>query len=182
MINVVTIDGGSGSLRGSKLGKQFKRLLKCYGKQPIRVSYLRSATFPFLILRAIRKWKIRKRVRKYDSHQNTLILAGKSLGAVWALDLLEDMDADLQYRDVFLCTVDSHDPLDKSSPYPFSATISKGWNVYQRRERLLGSKIAHVLVENIQVNRAGVNHWNIIFCQETIDAIHSTIRAALRIL
>ncbi|KKL72986.1 hypothetical protein LCGC14_2079430 [marine sediment metagenome] len=175
MINLVCIDGGSGSLRGSKLRNQFKRLLKCRGPQPVKAHYLRSAVIP--ILRAIRRWKIRKALLKYASPENTLILAGKSIGAIWALRALEKLP--LPYGKVFLCTVDPHDPITQRYSYPVLARITQGWNVFQRNDRPRGGRVQHDSVSNFGVGRSDVNHWNIIFCREAVDAIKAALDAAL---
>jgi hypothetical protein len=177
MINIVTIDGGSGSLRGSKIGLQFKRMLRCYDKTHIVTSYLRSAMFP--IMRAIRKRKLRKRVLRYNAPENTLVIAGKSLGGVWAIDVLEDLNAEMQYANIYLCLIDTPKLLDADSSYPMNANISQGWNVYQQHDWPHGSRIDHLKVENILVKRKTVVHWNIIFCKESELAMQWALESAI---
>lgn len=177
MINLVCIDGGSGSLRGSKLGLRFKLMLKIYGDKQIKVSYLRSSFLP--IVHAIRKWRARKRVLKYNDRENTLILAGKSLGAIWVMNMLSDLD--LAYRRVYLCTIDPHDPVNYMVRYGLNApALTKGWNVYQSVDRPRGGMIGDIRVQNEHIIRAGVDHWNIIFSSEASDAVVDTLRAAIK--
>jgi hypothetical protein len=171
MIHLLVIDGGSGSLRGSKLRNRYKIHLR---SQHVKASYMRSGVWP--IVHAVRKWRVRKRLRKYNQKDNTLLIAGKSLGAIWALDLLAEHV--LKYRRVFLCTVDAHDPINPREYYDLnSIAVTKGWNVYQRGSWPRGGVVDDSRVENVKV--ADRDHWNIIFSPECGAAVVASLSAAL---
>jgi hypothetical protein len=134
----------------------------------------------FPILRAIRKRKLRKRVLRYNARENTLVMAGKSLGGVWAIDVLEDLNARMQYANIYICLVDTPKLLDADSSYPLSASITNGWNVYQQHDWPHGSRIDHFRVENVLIKQSDIVHWNIIFCKEAELAMYWVIEAAVR--
>jgi hypothetical protein len=179
MINFVTIEGAAGFLRKRPLARQFKRLLKCRGKQKnVETHYLLCSVFP--ILRGIRLRRIRKALLKYSSRGHVLILAGKSLGAIWSLRMLDDLK--LEYSRIYLCTIDPHDPLDQpADSYKTKGRFTKGVNVYQANEWPEGAPVESQIspVENIGIGNPEIDHWNITFSKYSVDVICKTIASAL---
>jgi len=172
MTHVLCIDGSSGSFRGSRLSQHVKLAIR---RAHLKVSahYYRSSVLP--IFSSVYWWRVRQCALRYARPANTLLLAGKSLGAIWALDVLK---LSLDYAKIVLVTVDPHNPVGPTDVYmTTNPAMVAGWNIYQTNRWPQGGRIAHSHVINTQIS-GHMDHWTILDSQDVSDALDCALDAA----
>ena len=171
MINLVCIDGASAS-SGPRLSDVVKQTLREQGAK-VSAHYYRSSVLP--IFRQIQWRRVREAVLRRSNPANILFLAGKSFGAIWALDLLK---LKLEYSRIVLVTVDPHDPGQSLISYVVDCPqLVKGWNVYQFRSWPRGRRVQYVHAINVQIGDPGVDHRNIVLTPQVRDALAAALLA-----
>lgn len=175
IVNIICLDGASGSSSGrgvlSKLTKHYLAMSGIKTKARVVTRFTKGTVWP--ILRKIRKKRLIKRMNKYAHDNNMLVLVGKSLGAIWCLDLLTHLMHGYGY--VVVVTVDPHNPGYALEEYTSrSLVVNTGLNVHQRN---MWPKGGHVKgFTNHLITRNVVDHFNITNTDEVRTFVSEAIR------